>query len=144
VKEEGSAKHHQAIPGLVSEDLGKYLILNPVELLKGSLKDFAVISGGGVHVFAEAMGCVVHEHFGVFEALGVMAEVQVDEVGVVLDLFQGGAGFVGFALKDLFARNFRHGVDQFGVEEALVAWVGLLGADFQLSDCLRVGDVVVD
>ncbi len=35
-------------------------------------------------------------------------------------------------------------MDEFGVEEALVAGTGLLGADFKLAEHLRVGQIFIE
>ena len=67
---------------LVAEDLGEELVVDLVELLEGGLDGCLVLAGDEVEVFGEAVGGVVHQHLGVLEALGVVGEVDVDEVRV--------------------------------------------------------------
>ncbi len=114
---------------LVVEDLGEDLVVDLVELLEGGLEGGLVFAGGCVEVLAEAVGGVVHEHLGVLEALAVAGESHVDELRVVVDLLERGAGLVDVAVEHLLAGDFGHGVDELGVEEALFARAGLLGAD---------------
>ena len=115
-----------------------------VELLQGGLEGGLIFAGGFVKIFAEAVGGVVQEHLGVLEALAVVGEVHVDELRVVVDLLQGGAGLVDVAVEHLFASELGHGVDEFGVEEALVARTGLLGAEFELGESFGAGKIFVD
>lgn len=128
----------------MGEDLIQEFILDLVELLEGSLQDDLVVAGGGVEVVAEAVGGVVHEHLGILEASGVAGEAEVDELGVVLYLLEGIAGLIGFTGEHLVAGEFGHGVDEFGVEEALLARIGLQRAGLELLDdlgiCLRLVD----
>ena len=126
------------------EDFGEELVVDLIELLEGGLEGVLIFAGGFVEVFAETVGGVVHEHLGVLEALGVAGEIHVDELGVVLDLLEGGAGLVDVAVEHLLAGDLGHGVDELGVEEALVARAGLLGAEFELGQGLGVGKIFVD
>jgi hypothetical protein len=83
----------------------------------------------------------VHQHLGVLEALGVAGEVDVDEVGEVVDLFERGGGLFVVAVGDLLAGLLGHGVNELGVEVALLAGVGLAGAEFELGEELGAGFV---
>jgi hypothetical protein len=86
---------------------------------------------------------VVHELLGVFDALGVVSDIGVDEGGVLVDLFEGGVGLVDLACEELAAGVLGEGVDELDVEEALVAGIGLLGALLELREGLGVEDRVV-
>ena len=54
------------------------------------------------------------------------------------------SGLIIVAVHDLLDGHLDHGVDEFGVEVALVAGVGLLGLQFHLAQCLCVGNGFVD
>jgi hypothetical protein len=112
---------------LVFEDLSEEFVVNLVELFEGGFQGIAIFAGRLVEVLGEAIGGVMHEHLGVFEALGVAGEVHVDELSVSVDLLEGGAGLFDVAVEHLSAGYFSHNVDEFGVKEALVAGAGLLG-----------------
>jgi len=114
-----------------------------VELFEGGLEGIAIFAGGLVKIFAEAVGGVVHELFGVFEALGVTAEVHVDELGVGVDLLEGGAGLVDVTVQHLLACHFGHDVDELSVEEALVTGARLLGFELELEEALRVWKIFI-
>jgi len=86
----------------------------------------------------------VEEHLGVLEALGVVSHADVDELRVVVDLLERGGGLVEVAIHHLFAGDLGHGVDELGVEEALVARACLLGAQFELGQGLSIGKIFVD
>ncbi len=51
----------------------------------------------------------------------------MNELSVVFDLLEGGAGFFRLTVENLFACNLCHGVHELGVKEALLARAGLLG-----------------
>jgi hypothetical protein len=129
---------------LAGEDLVENLVLDLVELFEGGLEDYAIVSGGCVHVVTQTMGGVVHQQLGVLEALGVPREAHVDEMGVVFNALESGTGVIGVAVEHLFAGELGHGVNEFSVEEALFARIGLLGALLELIDGFRGGDRVVD
>jgi hypothetical protein len=95
-----------------------------------------------VKIFPETVGGAVKKHLGVLDALGIVGEADVDELGVLADLLEGGAGLVDIAVEHLSAGDLGHGVDQLRVEEALIARACLLGADLQLREGLRVGEVI--
>jgi hypothetical protein len=128
----------------MQEDLGEELVVDVVELRERGLKGGSILAGGFMEVFGEAIGGVMHEELGVLQAFGVVGEAEMDELRVVLDLFEGGAGLVDVAVEQLFAGDLGHGVDELGVEEALVAGTGLLGAEFELAEGLGVGEGFVD
>ena len=129
---------------IMQEDLGEELVVDVVELRERGLKGGSILAGGFMEVFGEAIGGVMHEELGVLQAFGVVGEAEMDELRVVLDLFEGGAGLVDVAVEELFAGDLGHGVDELGVEEALVAGTGLLGAEFELAEGLGVGEGFVD
>ena len=108
-----------------AEDLGQEFVVDLVELLEGCLHCALVVAGDEVEELGEVIGGVVHELFGVFEALGVAGEVDVDEVGVLIDRLRVAAALFGVAGGDLLAGLLGHGVDELGVEEALFAGFGL-------------------
>ena len=85
-----------------------------------------------------------HQHLGVLEALGVFGEVELDELSVAVDLLEGGGGVVVVAVGDLLDGHLGHGVDQLRVKVALIAGVGLLGAEFELGEGLGVGKGFVE
>jgi hypothetical protein len=60
-------------------------------------------------------------------------------LGVAVDLLEGGIGLVYITVEHLLAGDLGHGVDEFGVEEALVSGAGLLGAQLELGEGLGVG-----
>jgi hypothetical protein len=118
--------------------------VNLIELFEGDLEGGLVFAGGSVKIFAEAIGGVVEEHLGVLEALAVAGEIHVDQLRVVVDLLKSVTGLVNVAVQHLLSSNLGHGVDELGVEEALVAGAGLLGSNFELGQGLGVGKIAVD
>jgi hypothetical protein len=128
----------------VFEDLSEKFVVDLIELLEGGLKRVSIFVGGLVEIFAEAVGGVMHQLFGVLEALGVAGEVHVDEKRVGVDLLEGGGRLIDVAVEHLFARDLGHDVDEFGIEEALIAGIGLLGAQLELHEGLGIGKIVVN
>ena len=128
----------------MAEELGEDFGVHLIEAFEGGVEDGTVFSGGGADQIAETVGGMMHQQFGILEALGVLGEAEVDELRVVFDPFEGCGGCFGVAVCDLFGGHFGHGVDQLGVEEALVAGTGLLGAEFELAEGLGVGEGFVD
>ena len=63
---------------------------------------------------------------------------------VAIMAFSPGDSVIGVAVEHLFAGELGHGVNEFSVEEALLARIGLLGALLELIDGFRGGDRVVD
>lgn len=129
---------------LVNEDLGEELVVDLVEPLEGGLEGGTVFSGCLVEILAEFVGGVVHQLLGVLEALGIVGEVEVNELCVAFDLLEGGAGLVDVSLDHLFTGDLSHGVDEFGIEEALVARARLFGAKFKLVEGQCVGQVFIN
>jgi hypothetical protein len=113
-----------------------------VQLLEGDLEGVLVFSGDFVQIFAQFVGGLMHEHLCVLDVLAV-AKVHVDELCVLIDLLKGVTGLIDVAIEHLFAGEFGHCVDEFGVEEALVAGSCLFGAKFELSEALGVGKIFV-
>jgi hypothetical protein len=128
---------------LVFEDFGKEFFVHLIELLEGGLEGVLIFAGGFVEKFSETIGGAVHEHLGVLDAFAVAGEIHVDELRVVVDLLEGGAGLVDVTIKHLLAGDLGHGVDELCVEEALVARACLLGTKFELSEHLGAGEIVV-
>jgi hypothetical protein len=128
---------------LVVEDLGQKLVLDVVELLEGGLQGGLVFAGSLVKVFAEAVCGVMHQQLGVLEALGVVGEAEMDELGVVLHLLEGGAGLVDVSVEHLLAGDLGHGVNEFRVQEALFTRLGFLGLKFEAGEGLGVGKIFV-
>ncbi len=116
------------------EDLGEQLIVDLVQLFQSRRDDDLVLAGDAVHVLREMIGRCVNEHLRVFELLGIFREIHMDEVGVVLDAFQRGAGLFHVARGHLVPGDFGIDMNQFGVEKALFALTGVFGAVFQLRD----------
>jgi hypothetical protein len=114
-----------------------------VELLEGGLEGVLSFGGGFAQIFPETIGGLVHEHLGVLDAFAVIGEIHVDQLRVVVDFLKGVTGLVDFAVEHLSSGNLGHGVDELGVEEALVAGASLLGSEFELGEGLGVGKVVV-
>jgi len=127
----------------VFEDFGEEFGVNLIELLEGDLEGVLIFTGGFVQILRETIGGLVHEHLGVLDAFAVVGEIHVDQLRVVVDFLKGVTGLVDFAVEHLSSGNLGHGVDELGVEEALVAWAGLLGSEFELGEGLGVGKVVV-
>ena len=115
-----------------------------IELLEGGLESVLIFSRGFAEILAETIGGVVHEHLGVLDALAVAGEIHVDQLRVVVDLLKSVTGLVDVAVEHLLAGNLGHGVDELGVEKALVAGAGLLGSKFELGEGLGVGEIVVN
>ncbi len=118
--------------------------MNLIELFEGGFERVPIFTGGSAEIFAETIGGVVHEHLGVLDAFAVAGEIHVDQLRVVVDFLKGVTGLVDVAVEHLAAGNFGHGVDELGVEEALVAGAGLLSFDFELGQGLGVGEIAVD
>ena len=55
-----------------------------------------------------------------FQLLGVVRKIHVDELGVVVDLFERRGGLLDVAIAELFAGELGHAVDELRVEEALL------------------------
>ena len=126
------------------EDFGEEFLVNLIELFEGDLEGGLVFAGGSVEILAEAIGGVVEKHLGVLEPFAIAGEIHVDQLRVVVDFLKGVTGLVNVALKHLLAGNLGHGMDELGVEEALVAGAGLLGSNFELGQGLSVGKIVVN
>ena len=122
----------------MGEDLGEEFILHLVELCESSLEHRTVLAWRRVEVFAQPVGGVVHQHLSVLDPLGISRQAQVDQMSVVVHLTQGGAGLFVFACKHLLSSKLGHRVDQLCIEEALLARRCLLGAKFELADCLGI------
>jgi len=122
----------------VFEDLSQKLVLNQVELLEGGLEGVSIIAGRGAHVIGQAVGGVVHQHLGVLQAFGVVGKAEVDELGVVLDALERGAGVVRVTREHLLSSDLGDGMNEFGVKEALFARTGLLCAELELRQRLLV------
>jgi len=118
--------------------------VDSVEVFEGSLEGGAVFGGGHVEVLAEPSGGVLNKELGVFEALGVVGEAEVDELCVVLNFFEGSTGVVDFTIAELTGGQLGHGVDELRIEEALFARGGLLGMKLQLAQSLWIGKTFVD
>jgi len=126
------------------EDLVEELILDQIELFERRLNGRSIIARGEVKRLSEAKRGVMHQHLGVLQAFGVLLQVHLDEIGIMIDLFERSVGLIVVAIDDLFDGQFSHGVDEFRVEVALIARVGLLGAEFELAEGLGVWDSFVD
>src|ERR1035437_1237942 len=94
-----------------------------------------------MEILGQVVGGVVHEQLGVLQTLGIAGEIEVDQVGVAIDLLEGGGGLFGFAVGDLLAGFYGHPVDEFGVEVALLAGARLTGAQLELGEGFRGGQV---
>ena len=76
------------------EDFGEELFVDFIELFESAFENVLVFVGRFVKILSELVGGVVHQHLGVLDALAVGGEIDVDELGVVIDLFEGGVGLV--------------------------------------------------
>ena len=93
--------------------------------------------------FGEADGGAIHEHLGILQALGVQCKVGLDDLGVIVDFFEGSICAVIVSVGDLLDGHDGHGMDELGVEIALVARIGLPGLNFHLGERLGVRDGVI-
>ena len=107
--------------GLVVEDLGEELVVELVELTEGLLDGGAVVSADQVEELAEAEGCIVQELLGVLQVIAVVSELELNEVGVLVDLPERRRGVVCVVGGELRGGLLGEAVDQLGVEEALLA-----------------------
>jgi hypothetical protein len=57
----------------------------------------------------------------------------------MVDFLKSVTGLVDVAVEHLSSGNLGHGMDELGVEKALVAWAGLLCSNFELGESLGVG-----
>jgi hypothetical protein len=89
---------------------------------------------------AEAEGCIVQELLGVLQVIAVVGEVALNELRVLVDLPERRSGVVRIVGGELGGGLLGEAVDQLGVEEALLAWLGMGGAEFELGESLRSGD----
>src|ERR1039458_2252363 len=133
-------EHWLGFPSLVGEDLGEELVVELVELTEGVLDGGAVVAADQVQELAEAEGGVVQEHLGVLQAIAVASEVEVDEGNEVVDLPEGHCGMVGVVGGELGSGLCGQIMNQLGIEEALLAWFGMGGAQFELGEGLGSGD----
>jgi hypothetical protein len=124
----------------VFEDFGEEFFVDFIELLECAFESVLIFVGGFVKILGELVGRIVQQHFSVLDSLAVAGEIDVNELGVVVDLLEGGVGLVDVSVEHLLAGDLGHGVDEFGVEEALVTGAGLLSAKFELGECLGVGE----
>jgi hypothetical protein len=128
----------------VFHDFGEELVVNLIELAERGLECGLIFAVCLVEILLKLIGGVMEEHLGVLEALGVVGEAHVDELGVVIDFFEGGTGLVDVTADHLLAGDLGHCVDELSVEEALISWTGLLSAEFELSEGLGIGKIFVD
>jgi len=138
-KDEGDPAEHRF---LVFHDFGEEFFVDLIELLEGGLEGVLVFAGSFVEILAEPVGGVVEEHLGVLEAFAVVGHIHVNQLGVVIDLLEGGTGLVDVAVEHLAAGDLGHGIDELCIEEALVARTSLLGALLQLGEGLGVEKIV--
>ena len=130
--------------GLVAEDLVEQLVLYQVELFEGGLSGGAIFIRGQVQRLGKPHRGVIEQHLCVLEALGVSGQVGLDELSVPTDLLERGGGAVVVSVGDLLDGHLGHGVDQLYVKVALIAGIGLLGAEFELGECGGVGKGFVE
>ena len=93
-----------------------------------------------VEELAEAVGGVVQQLLGVLQAIAVAGEIELNEVRVLVDLPERRRGVVGVVGGDLRGGLLGEAVDQLGVEKALLAWLGVGGAEFEPGEGLGSGD----
>ena len=124
----------------MGEYLGQEFVIDLIQLLESVLQSDFVGAGYEVENLSEAEGGVVHYLLGVLESLGIVGEVDVDEVGVTVDLGEGVGGLFCVTVGDLSASLPGHGVDELGIEEALLAGIGLAGAQLKLGECVGAGN----
>ena len=122
------------------EDLGEELVVELAELTECVLDGGAVVSVDQMEELAEAVGGVVQQLLGVLQAIAVVGEAALNEVRVLVDLPEGCRGVVGVVCSELCGGLHGEAVDQLGVEEALLAWLGLGGAVFEAVEGFGSGD----
>jgi hypothetical protein len=87
----------------------------------------------------------MHEHLSVLQSLGIAGEIHVNEHRIFRDPLEQRTCAIRVAVEHLFAGQIGHCGDEFSVEEALFARVGLLGTLFELVESLLVqGKGLVD
>lgn len=97
--------------------------LRAIHLGKRFLYERSVVGAAIVQHFSQPEGCVAQQYFGVFEPLVIIPGTQMHLVGQCLDLFEQVTRLVHVARRVLLQAELSHLVNQFGVEEALLAWL---------------------
>ena len=103
----------------------------------------AVVAADQVEELAEAECGVVQQLLGVLQAIAVAGEAALNELRVLVDLPERRRGVVRIVGGELRGGLLGEAVDQLGVEEALLAWLGVGGAEFELGEGFGSGDGVV-
>ena len=128
---------------LVVEDLVEELVVEMVELSEGVLDGSAVVAVEQVEHLAEAVGGVLQQQLGVLETIAIVGEIVLDEGSDLVNLPDGCGGAFGVVGGNLGSGLLGQAVYQLGVEEALLAGLGLGGALLQLCECLGRGGGVL-
>jgi len=126
------------VTGLLLEDLKHGFAFGLIDLGESLFDEGTVFKAAGVEHFSEAERRMAQKNFSVFETLVVICDREMHFVSNHLDLFEHVVGFVDVAGGILAQAQFRHLVDQFGVEETLFARLSLGDFALECRDTLLV------
>jgi hypothetical protein len=114
-------------------------VLGVVDLGEGLLDDGKILVVGGAEEILEAEGGLAEEDFGVAEVLVVGGEGEIDLLGELLDSSERGEGAGGVAGGVLAEAKLSHLADELGVEETLLAGLGVASAGDEVLEALLGG-----
>jgi len=129
--------------GLFVEDLQHGFVLGLIDLGEGFGNQWLIVETAVVEHLGQAEGGVAEQNLGVLEAPVVVGHGQVDFMGQRLHLLQEPGSFLILSGGVLMKAELGHLVHKLGIEEALLARLGL--EDFRLEgvDALLVDGLVV-
>ena len=102
--------------------------MHVVEMFEGRLHGGALFAGSEVDHVTQPVRGVLHQELGGFEAFGVLAFRRLHPGGDTDEAGEGGACCLLIACADLLAFELGEVMEQLGVEEALLAELGFVGA----------------
>jgi hypothetical protein len=129
--------------GLLTKYFEHGFALGFVHLRQGLGDERTVLGTAVVEHLREAERGVAHEDLGVFEAFVVFRDAQVHFASDRLDLFEEIRRFVHVAGSILLETELGHLVDEFGVEEALLAGLSLGNSGLEGGNAVLVDELIV-
>ena len=118
----------------VGEDLGQKGVVDAVEVFENGLHGIVLVHGGDADHVGHAVGGVLQDQLGVFEAFRVGAEGGFELGGVFVGVGDGSGGGDVVALGHALAGELGPAVQELGVEIAAVFGFGDGGTLFQVGE----------